>query len=333
MTSSTADNPATPTYRSGTAARLAGLPVATLRMWERRYGIVLRTVSSHSHRRYTRDDVARLAMLKALVDLGHPIGTLAHLPFETLRDMRETASAAFGVTRPASVATGTRPRVAVVGEALSTRAASEAPRFPALELVAACADPARAEQAFAGTHADVLAIELPSLAQDVADAADGLRERVGARLAIVAYRFAPEAALTALRARGHVALKAPIGLAQVESVAARAPFPASDAPDSAATIAPPRFDDATLARLAQSSTAIRCECPRHVADLLMSLAAFERYSADCEHRTPADAHTHRMLGRVAGAARTLFEDALLQLARTEGIAIPEPPEPEPPDPR
>ena len=54
----------------------------------------------------------------------------------------------------------------------------------------------------------------------------------------------------------------------------------------------------------------------------MSLGAFERYSAECENRSPADAALHRHLQRVAGSARALFEDALVLVAKSEGLALP-----------
>ena len=60
---------------------------------------------------------------------------------------------------------------------------------------------------------------------------------------------------------------------------------------------------------------------RHVVDLLLSLGSFERYSAECENRSPADAALHRYLQRVAGSARALFEDALVLVARSEGLAL------------
>jgi hypothetical protein len=49
---------------------------------------------------------------------------------------------------------------------------------------------------------------------------------------------------------------------------------------------------------------------------------FERYSAECADRSPADAVLHRYLERVAGSARVLFEDALARVARSEGLALP-----------
>ena len=38
-------------FRSGMAARLAGLPVATLRVWERRYGLGGARTTGAGHRR------------------------------------------------------------------------------------------------------------------------------------------------------------------------------------------------------------------------------------------------------------------------------------------
>src|SRR6476659_1932008 len=71
-------------YRSGVAARLAGLPVETLRVWERRYGISDTQRSAHGQRLYSDAQVRRLKLMKQLVDQGHPIGALAQLPLEEL---------------------------------------------------------------------------------------------------------------------------------------------------------------------------------------------------------------------------------------------------------
>jgi hypothetical protein len=65
-----------------------------------------------------------------------------------------------------------------------------------------------------------------------------------------------------------------------------------------------------------------CECPRHVVELLLTLGTFEHYSAECVNRSPADAALHRYLERVAGTARALFEDALVLVARSEGLVLP-----------
>jgi DNA-binding transcriptional MerR regulator len=311
-----------PSYRSGTAARLAGIPVATLRMWERRYQIVGPRVSAHGHRRYGADDISRLALIKSLVDLGHPIGTLAHLPLAALHEMRAASAA---VSRPAApAARGPSPlRVAIVGESLAARAAA-APRFSSLQIVAACADRTQAAAALRGVTAELLAIELPALRDDAVELVGALTAAIGARRAVVSYRFGTEAALRELRLRGHAVAHAPIDLAQIESLGAAALGAGAPATASTPAVASaPRFDEHALAQLAQATSAVRCECPRHVVDLLLSLGAFERYSAECENRSPADAELHRYLGRVAGHARAMFEDALVRVALAEGIALPQ----------
>ena len=53
-----------------------------------------------------------------------------------------------------------------------------------------------------------------------------------------------------------------------------------------------RYDDGTLSQLAMLSSAVKCECPRHLAELITSLSGFERYSAECESRSPRDAELH-----------------------------------------
>ena len=84
---------------------------------------------------------------------------------------------------------------------------------------------------------------------------------------------------------------------------------------------PQRYDDAALTAIAGLSPAIACECPRHLAELLMQLSNFETYSADCANRSPADAQLHAYLQRVAGASRGLFEAALERVARHEGLTL------------
>lgn len=87
--------------------------------------------------------------------------------------------------------------------------------------------------------------------------------------------------------------------------------------------APPRrYDDASLADFAGLSSTVACECPRHLAELLMQLSNFEAYSADCEQRSPADADLHAYLHRLAGTARAMFEAALEQVALHEGLLLP-----------
>ena len=68
---------------------------------------------------------------------------------------------------------------------------------------------------------------------------------------------------------------------------------------------------------------MRCECPHHLADIILGLRAFEEYSEACESRNSEDAALHRYLWRSAAQARALFEDAIEHVARAEGIKLEE----------
>jgi hypothetical protein len=272
--------------------------------------------------------VSRLALIKQLVDLGSAIGSIATLPLDSLRQMRDAADAA---TRGLGLGPARSPqtvRVALVGQTLAERAAGYGGAAPTLEVVATSAEASGALETLRGSAADVLAIELPTLQADSVAVVDGLVQAVGARSAVIAYRFGPAAIVNALRARGHAVMRSPLDLAELERLCgdaihreptqARPPSPSTPLE----TVPGRRFDDRSLAQIAQASTTLYCECPRHVVELLLSLGTFERYSAECENRSPADAALHRYLQRVAGSARALFEDALVLVARSEGLALP-----------
>ena len=80
-----------------------------------------------------------------------------------------------------------------------------------------------------------------------------------------------------------------------------------------------RFENNELAHLASVSTSIECECPKHLVDLVLSLNAFEAYSAACTIRTPDDAVLHGYLHSVTANARAQMEEALERVARAEGL--------------
>ena len=303
-------------YRSGSAARLAGIPVSTLRVWERRYDVIGPSTRPSGHRRYSAEDVTRLALVKSLVDAGHPIGAVVHLQTEQLRALLGAPA-----TLPEAVPVSSA-RIVLVGESLAAQAV--AGPDASLGVVAVCAACEQAQAALSGIAADVLVVEVPALREDASAWVESLAAQVGATRVVVAYRFGTQAAAGQLRARGHVVVRAPLDLPEIARLASLAS--AETAPQPLARAPAPRFDEATLAALGASATSMYCECPRHVVELLRSVSAFERYSSECANRSPADAELHRYLERVAGTVRKLFEDALERVARVEGLTLPPAPE-------
>ncbi len=63
-----------PLYNIGVVERMTGVPIATLRVWERRYGFPQTTRTSGGHRLYSESEVRRLRWVKARVDEGMQAG-------------------------------------------------------------------------------------------------------------------------------------------------------------------------------------------------------------------------------------------------------------------
>jgi hypothetical protein len=59
-----------------------------------------------------------------------------------------------------------------------------------------------------------------------------------------------------------------------------------------------------------------------LAQLLLQVSYFEKYSGECANRSSADAQLHAYLQQVAGTARMLFEKALERVAIAEGLPLP-----------
>ncbi|MGC9348982.1 MAG: MerR family transcriptional regulator [Anaerolineae bacterium] len=59
-----------PIYNIGVVARMTGIPAATLRVWERRYGFPDTARTEGGHRLYTENDIKHLQWVKSKIDEG-----------------------------------------------------------------------------------------------------------------------------------------------------------------------------------------------------------------------------------------------------------------------
>jgi len=313
----------------GAVSRLTGLSVHVLRKWEERYAAVQPIRTPGGERLYTRQDVRRLVMMNRLAQAGAPLSELAQ---SSLVDLEQVAKSMLDVA-PAKRAQAERPklvRLGVVGAALPTLLEAELGALRGLELVAHADSVATIAEVLEGRAIDLLVYEFPSVhAELAADVSQALSD-THARGAIAVYGFGSREALERLRSAGIVLMRAPIDPWELEHVAiglmqqltAGAPIlPADSMSKSKGEIPPPRFSREVFARVALSTPAIRCECPHHLADIISSLLAFERYSLECEARNAADAELHHFLAVTAGRSRAAFEDALSRVAEAEGLDL------------
>ena len=71
-------------YPMRAVVQLTGLKAETIRAWQRRYGAVIPRRSQGNARRFTMEDVRRLALLKEATSLGHAISEIARLDEDQL---------------------------------------------------------------------------------------------------------------------------------------------------------------------------------------------------------------------------------------------------------
>ncbi len=326
-----------PRHRSGAVARMVRMPVATLRVWERRYAVAQPALSTSGQRLYSAADVRRLAVLKQLTDLGHAIGSLARLDMQQLQAVAATHAGAVTGTHgarpaPAPIAAPARPwRVAVIGTTLAKRLQRSAllrQLNQTLNWLGPFADAAAAVASLQAQSVDALLIHQPGLQDGWLAGFDAAAPALAKVPKAVLYGFASAAMCERLALANVTLLREP----QTDAVLGQwlqgfhdstaAAQPAGTLPSLPTVVAPRRWDDAALADIAGLSSTIACECPRHVAELLVQLSQFEAYSAECEHRSAADAQLHAYLKQVAEASRSLFEAALEHVALHEGLILP-----------
>jgi DNA-binding transcriptional MerR regulator len=348
------DPSAVPLLRSSAVAQRLGMPVGTLRVWERRYGLGSRATTTGGHRRYSPADIERLERIRHLAAQGHALASLARLDLEALRHIAATSP-----PRPAQRSsdrrqpqhlpgvTGTtvaiqRLGLVVVGIDLQPLLANEGDIGGVRWIVTGRFDSLTAWQAGPTDEdgrpsPDAVIVAMPALDAPSLAAVVGTVERLRVPAWALVVGFASTPWLRRAEAAGATLLRGPLQRWQVEAwlrdVVAngasgpgqRGAAPASKgapiAAEPAAALAAPRYAEAELARFAGLSSTVACECPQHVAELLARLQQFEAYSAGCVDRSPEDRALHRDLQAFAAQARTLFELALERVAAHEGIAL------------
>ena len=310
-------------YRIATVSKLTGIPVPTLRVWESRYAVVQPARNAGNVRMYRRADIERLALVKAAVDAGHAISSVAPLTDRQIKARFKDAPVRVAKAREACC------RVLVCGAALASvlkaawRARSDVRvqgSLPAL--------PDWSGAKFESLPSvDAVIVDVPVVSNALPAALRHLREATKAPVVIVVYGFGNREVLARLDAANVIALAAPTDPAQLARIcqlglAVDPTPPAAFSQALMQSAAPRRYTDAFLLQLGQMPSKVQCECPNHLADLLTKLNAFERYSLECESTNIKDAAMHAMMYSASGHCREFLEEVLRRLMAHEGIPEP-----------
>jgi MerR family transcriptional regulator, light-induced transcriptional regulator len=323
-------------FRSSAVARMLGMPVATLRVWERRYALCQPPTTPSGQRLYSQADVQRLAVLKRLTDVGHAIGQLAALDLPKLQAVAAThattlAGSATARNAVAAVLPIPSNRVLVIGTGLAARLQRPAVLRQVARKLHVEGPFATAADAGKGlrpdVHIDAVLVHAPSLTPTTWSEIDAALPQARSASKAVLYGFAATATCEQLAAAGVALLREPqsdmaVGQWLRNVLQEHDPMNAEPTVNTSGPVPQRRWTDAALTDFAGLSSTVACECPKHVAELLIQLSQFEHYSADCENRSPADAALHKHLWQVAAQARASFEQALEYVAMHEGLTLP-----------
>lgn len=282
----------------GAVARLTGIPAHTLRKWESRHGIAVPIRSATGRRVYTAEHVETLNLVKMLVERRHALGQLASLSTDELKDLAELHE---------EPQTAHPHRIALVGENISRLLLASNSVRERFDGNYTTWSPANAERY------DAVVVECDTILGEEASELEALHRND--QRVIVVYRHAPRQFLKRLAGSNILSLQSPVDdqqLIDALSIDVRSERPSSP---------PIRFDTSELARIAALSPGIECECPNHIARLLMDITSFERYSQACIDADPSEQLLHRQLADISAQARRLFEDALIAVTTADGIRI------------
>lgn len=304
-------------YRIATVSNLTGIPVQTIRAWESRHAVVQPTRSAGNVRLYRRADIERLSLIKAAVDAGHAISTVASLTDRQIKARFKDAPSRAAKAREVSC------RVLVCGGALA--AVLKKAWHARSDVRIQASFPALPDAEFGSLPSvDAVIVDAPVLSDALPAALRQLRAATKATVVIVVYGFGSRRILSRLDNANVIALAAPTDPAQIARIC-QLGLSIDTTPPSAFSqmlvhsAGPRRYDDAFLNQLSQMPSEVLCECPNHLADLLTKLNAFERYSLECESTNVADAPVHAMLYSASGHCREFLEEVLRRLMAHEGI--------------
>ena len=321
-------HPTISNHRIGAVSALSGVPVSTLRVWETRHAAFAPAKSEGRHRLYSDEDVLRASLIKQLTESGHSISTVASLPVAQLHALLQQQRSAHRLSHPARTQ-GIPVTLAVVGMGMAARLESgcmvDAEGTKPVEITEILEDLQAALTTSLASQPQVLMVHVNSLNVTAGTDIQRLVQTHRFQQAIVLYNFGQEPVVAALKLSGIKVRREPVSNTElselVNSVLWMDHAPEAHDVQRTGLVPPRKYSDDTLRAVANISSQVLCECPRHVAELITQLASFEQYSQDCLNKSAEDAHLHAYLSSVSGSARALFEKALEMVAKHENIPL------------
>ena len=290
----------------GAVANLTGVPQHTLRKWESRHGIGIPDRTSTGRRVYSQDAVDQLRLIKSLLSKGHSLAHLTDRPVAELKEIERE----HGVIEQKTIEF---ERVIIISE----MGASEMRKVFGAEtkISETSLDNLQGMLSVSGeTTKELVVIEQISLGvKDAVKIIDALSPEVPT---IICVKYLPKNAQKLFAQNNSILSEWPL---TKESLARDVRL--LDLSDPGSEVQERLFNNQTLKKLVSMNPSLDCECPNHIAKLVMDICAFEDYCKNCEDSDPVQRKTHADLGHLSGLARMKLEEALIEVARVDNIDL------------
>lgn len=312
-------------FKIGAVSRITNIPVDTLRIWERRYSVVVPIRSETADRLYQTEDINRLTLLKLLVDMGHAIGTVARLTNDELSERLKihNKKSVTAINNESSHSVN----VVVIGNVLALQIEHSTMEKSNFSFTGVYADENTFIQNKPEKAIDILILEYPAIHENQIEKIEAVFKASGAKKLILIYGFTNSAAKKILNKTEHKYIQAPVSLNNLQREISdlisdnelEANQPKNIALENKAPLR--TYNNKQLITLSSASSTIQCECPQHLSSMIIKLIQFEQYSAECVNRYDKDAELHAMLGNMSGHARAILEQALAKVVEAENLTV------------
>ncbi len=306
----------------GTVSKLTGISVHTLRAWEKRYAVVDVNRSSTGRRMYSAKDVTRLRLLRKLTQAGHSIGNVAKLSdvqLEGMRELGEETKRDEGSNQIKLCLYSDAPLGSLV---ISEDVERKVDIVKQTTEISSLTEKLNDKETYA-----VLLVFNTITKQQMRVLRQSI-ESVPKHKYFVVFNSAQREMINELKTLGFYLIRAPITFDQlftkvVESYRNIGFWQNRDEKyeNPHSEISEHKFTKKQLDKIASIPSAVECECPKHIAEIIHTLTVFEGYSQNCASQNEQDAYIHNEIYKFTAQARSLMERAIGLVVAEENIDI------------
>lgn len=307
-----------------TVSRQTGISAHRLRAWERRHPSLLVGRSDTGRRRYSEADIFRLRSIKHLIDDGYKISELATLSQDELSALgsQEELHTPLSESRPST--DSSRLKILLCGEAIPSALIKKLNDNKQLDLAARLRSFSQLSEATENEHFDIAVLQIETINASSLHSLRELYQSQKVESVFVVFHYGLRELVEELRNFDFKLWRAPLNSAELYQAINQLATPETEHEeeiDSSGMAPVHLFNPSQLNKLSNVSTAIDCECPKHIAELIQSLCAFESYSQQCENRDTEDAILHHRIYLQTAHARHTMEKMLQQVIEAENIQL------------